>query len=913
MATTQDAVRRLRIEVTGAEQASAKLGAVADKQTVMAASAGNATKATAQLDASMAKSVNQYDAIIRQQAEFNRVMAANVVNLTATARAANDNARSVTESGIEWAAWSNRAKYAGEVALLLSPKLRAVVLAQRELAGSFARQTIAPALELTAMGIVKGTNLAGAGLIALAGAAEKASPSLLGLTSHVRSAGIALEAFSPTIAGVAGSILGKLVPVLATVMRFVTPILLVKNAFDLLSDAWTLGGKKLEEYRGIAEKAAAVDLSTTYFQRITKAATDAKLPVDVLTKALQNLQSASTDQLGGSALNNRLSEHLKAGNFAGNSGVTALGQANTTEDRFKAIIKLIDEANAKGERLAALDIAKTTFGDDIAGKLRQDSEYLHNLEASAERISATQLVSDADVGRALALQRRYDAAIAILEQRWHPIQDLLTQLGIKMQAAWVGIVEAIANAVDGAAKLVMKIGEIPASFWAYVAKGASVMLPAVGAAAGAAFGPVGAVAGYAAGKALTSVGDDARPLDARATAVNRLAAGLKNHNSVVAAGSVALGIYDNVIRDTSKNLNDNAKTQQAATDAVDRAINSVSRHVEQQKAEAAAVGLGAAALAEFRVQAAETSAVQANGGKETEEQAKRFARLRVEAGAAAEALARARVDDAISRGRQTALLSPEDVQVANQLKNIYPDVATALGSVEAAGLRTNAALSTVSSSLSGTLVTGLADVADGTKSVSQGAADMGKAIIRAIEEMIIKLYIVIPLMRSLQAASSMFGGLGGSGPLSLLGSGLSGGVSAGTLGGTGGVLGGLYHSGGLVGSHSVTRSVDPALFHGAPRYHTGGIAGLMPDEVPAILQRGERVLPRGHSAGGNVSIMINGAPGTPKVTQQDRPNGDRDIMIDFANAVKDVMVEDAATDGRASRAMQARAVGFGGR
>jgi len=167
-------------------------------------------------------------------------------------------------------------------------------------------------------------------------------------------------------------------------------------------------------------------------------------------------------------------------------------------------------------------------------------------------------------------------------------------------------------------------------------------------------------------------------------------------------------------------------------------------------------------------------------------------------------------------------------------------------------------------------------------------------------------------MRSLQAASSMFSGLGG-GPLSLLVAGLSGGVSAGTLGGTGGVLGGLYHSGGVVGSHSVTRSVDPSVFHGAPRYHTGGIAGLMPDEVPAILQRGERVLPRGQSAGGNVSITINGAPGTPKVTQQDRPNGDRDIMIDFANAVKDVMVEDAATDGRASRAMQARAVGFGGR
>jgi hypothetical protein len=42
----------------------------------------------------------------------------------------------------------------------------------------------------------------------------------------------------------------------------------------------------------------------------------------------------------------------------------------------------------------------------------------------------------------------------------------------------------------------------------------------------------------------------------------------------------------------------------------------------------------------------------------------------------------------------------------------------------------------------------------------------------------------------------------------------------------------------------------PALaFAGAPRMHAGGWAGLHPDEVPAILQRGERVLSRREAAG----------------------------------------------------------------
>jgi len=38
--------------------------------------------------------------------------------------------------------------------------------------------------------------------------------------------------------------------------------------------------------------------------------------------------------------------------------------------------------------------------------------------------------------------------------------------------------------------------------------------------------------------------------------------------------------------------------------------------------------------------------------------------------------------------------------------------------------------------------------------------------------------------------------------------------------------------------------VPAAAFAGAARLHAGGWAGLAPDEVPAILQHGERVLSR---------------------------------------------------------------------
>jgi hypothetical protein len=56
---------------------------------------------------------------------------------------------------------------------------------------------------------------------------------------------------------------------------------------------------------------------------------------------------------------------------------------------------------------------------------------------------------------------------------------------------------------------------------------------------------------------------------------------------------------------------------------------------------------------------------------------------------------------------------------------------------------------------------------------------------------------------------------------------------------------GGFHGGGIAGAPSMFRSVSPGVFAGAARFHRGGLAGLRPDEVPAILQRGEEILTRG--------------------------------------------------------------------
>lgn len=92
-------------------------------------------------------------------------------------------------------------------------------------------------------------------------------------------------------------------------------------------------------------------------------------------------------------------------------------------------------------------------------------------------------------------------------------------------------------------------------------------------------------------------------------------------------------------------------------------------------------------------------------------------------------------------------------------------------------------------------------------------------------------------------------------------------VLSGALGGAGGIFANILNAGGTVGTAGPGRMVPVLAFANASRLHSGGWAGLRPDEVPAILQRGERVLSKREAAATgsatpptvNVTIMTRDA------------------------------------------------------
>jgi len=94
------------------------------------------------------------------------------------------------------------------------------------------------------------------------------------------------------------------------------------------------------------------------------------------------------------------------------------------------------------------------------------------------------------------------------------------------------------------------------------------------------------------------------------------------------------------------------------------------------------------------------------------------------------------------------------------------------------------------------------------------------------------------------------------------------------------------HQDGIIGETAFPMRMMPAwAFAEAPRLH----AGLAADEFPAILQRGEKVTPRG--AGQNVTVNINNQSGTPL-------SAEGKSRVDGRQMIIDIVVDDYYRHGR---------------
>lgn len=134
--------------------------------------------------------------------------------------------------------------------------------------------------------------------------------------------------------------------------------------------------------------------------------------------------------------------------------------------------------------------------------------------------------------------------------------------------------------------------------------------------------------------------------------------------------------------------------------------------------------------------------------------------------------------------------------------------------------------------------------------VSTGEFSMKKLgdLVQSIEQDILRSFLRENVTGPIagQLSSLLGGGTGGSSG--------GGGIFGSLFSSAGSWLSSLFHEGGVVGETNASRRpVSPLLFAGAPRFH----GGLMPDEFPAILQRGETVIPRNKRMNSGPNITFN--------------------------------------------------------
>lgn len=125
-----------------------------------------------------------------------------------------------------------------------------------------------------------------------------------------------------------------------------------------------------------------------------------------------------------------------------------------------------------------------------------------------------------------------------------------------------------------------------------------------------------------------------------------------------------------------------------------------------------------------------------------------------------------------------------------------------------------------------------------------------------------------------------------------------------------------FHSGGIAGGRATfERPMPAALWDGAPRYHGGGVAGLLPGEVPAVLQRGEGVFTPeqmaalGQTAGGqttinnvvNVTVNRTGAGGSAAEDKAMATEVARQVQASLRGLVAQELISQSRPGGLLSR------------
>ncbi len=526
---------------------------------------------------------------------------------------------------------------------------------------------------------------------------------------------------------------------------------LVVGTLKLMGDTVQVVRDQLKTMVEVAEKSTARGLSPEFFQQFMEGAKGAKDQVTLFEGALAHAFGALKPMLNpdwsvwdqGVTKISAVEQEMRGlrelfTTDQASSGLDMFRKAETNDQRIIAVLTYMQQLEAIGHRVAALDLADKLFGTAFTDQIRTGKQSIDDLLTSVKTRSET-MFSNAAVQRAKELDDQLKEAWRTVDKNLHPSLEALDLIGMKIKSVWIDIVKLMGEA----AKLLPGIptsGTAPNDIVQSRAEESRLQ-------------------GRLRDQGLTPL--QRSGLEAQLREVqSRLAQAEASQvpmapapENINVAGSEPVPLPQR----RPDNIQKPTETAPALRDRVQAGVDAIEKRTAAIEAETASLGLNAAAQERAKV-AASLFATARQFNKEaglgenvvTEQQRQRIEEVASAYEKAAQGLEKMRVRKEAAFGRGTALLSSQDAAIAQQLRGLYgDDIPAALSSSEAATMRLNESLKSIAGTMEGSMTTAFADMLDGTKSVSQGFADMSRVIIRALEEALIKAAVVGPIMRGL--------------------------------------------------------------------------------------------------------------------------------------------------------------------
>ena len=672
---------------------------------------------------------------------------------------------------------------------------------------------------------------------------------------------------------------------------------LAVGAYKLMTVAISGAREQMQQMVDIADKAQNLGVSPAFLQAFTAESRKLKVEAGELESALDHAFQATKDRspvdIGewsvGEEKITAVEKALRVLNATMENGQRLEGlvlfrDAKTQEDRVQAVLKAMIQLEQIGRRAESLELGEKIFGTQLIDRMRQGKTSAESMLTTIREAAANSdgIFSNALVQRAKEMDQQLQLAEQRLSRALKPSWDDLASVLLTIKGHWADTVGLIAKAVELTNKLGLtsetarKRNELAAINDAIKNGTALGGLPQVTNIPGV-------------GKLYDAIGAE-KPQDALRRRRDQLQAEIDASERGMPEGPEA----------PAKSRGIGAAPTKISTgsnvDKLGSAADGVEKRIAALQAEAAALDLSTAARERAKVAAQlETIAMQANAaagkgeGVVTAEQRQRIDEVTEAYGKATEAIEKATVAQSIRRGGQTAMLDPQDVQIAEQLRGLYPDVATALNSVEASAMRTNEAMRSIGSTMSSSLTTGLTDILDGTKSVSAGFADMARSIVRALEEAMIKMLIVQPIMRTLSGGLSFAdGGLVGAAPVAKADGGYISGPGTGT---SDSIPARLSNGEFVVRASAVAkhRAVLEAINSDRiPRFADGGLVGSVGNSAAPMIAPSNVIAPQ-------IAVTVQGSPG---MSDQDHQRTGENIARSLEHQVRSMIANELRTQRR---------------